>query len=253
MDEDARTLTSADAPHLFDLTNTPLSTVKRNLDNKSSSSRRTPGKFSFSFTFVPLPTKVTHDHRGLFTVYQSKRAKYYFLKLGATTFGTNHRQFHVYTNDQHMAECQNYYTSTSSFPNKKFIISKMLSCIFLNKKVRVKPQHFSRLRQLFIDKYANTKQRIKPNNHCSNRYTKTFIKFSVKKNTFYFGPYYGCHCHLPAPYVMSNNRFRFAQHINEINKTHYKYATNPALNFIKNKWNNEWNLNKKAVKEIKNL
>ena len=108
-----------------------LAMLRRHEKSMKSSQARLktrPGKFSFSFTFIPLLTKVTRDFRGCNTMYQSIRSKYYFLKLGPADTNTNHRRFQVYTNDQHMADCQNNFKSTSSFPNKKFIISKLLSC-----------------------------------------------------------------------------------------------------------------------------
>src|SRR5438045_3845290 len=82
-----------------------LAMLRRHEKSMKSSQARLkthPGKFSFSFTFIPLLTKVTRDFRGCNTMYQSTRSKYYFLKLGAADTNTNHRRFQVYTNDQHM-------------------------------------------------------------------------------------------------------------------------------------------------------
>src|SRR5437773_1441670 len=75
---------------------------RHEMSMKSSQTRLKthPGKFSFSFTFIPLP-KVTRDFRGCNTMYQSIRSKYYFLKIGAADTNTNHRRFQVYINDQH--------------------------------------------------------------------------------------------------------------------------------------------------------
>src|SRR5436190_21934683 len=99
------------------------------------------------------------------------------------------------------------------------------------------PKHFNRLHQLLLDKYLNTSNRIRSRTK-NNRHTKTFIKFSVKKCTFYLGPYYGCHCSVPSPYVMSCNRFCCATHNHEINKTHDVHHVTSTLGFYRNQTEN---------------
>src|SRR6266498_4060640 len=99
--------------------------------------------------------------------------------------------------------------STSKCPNMKFIISQCLTYILTYGKKLPKyarDKYFKRICTLLIQQHTAASNRVKDDKRRNTR-TNTFFRFSFKKVLFYFGMYYPCHCSLPAPFVMSNNRF----------------------------------------------
>ncbi len=99
--------------------------------------------------------------------------------------------------------------STSKRPSYKFIFSHCLNYILTYGKKLPKyarDKYFNRIRTLLLQQYTATGNRVKDSNR-NNIRTKTFFRFSFKKIIFYFGIYFPCHCGLPVPFVMSNNRF----------------------------------------------
>jgi hypothetical protein len=74
----------------------------------------------------------------------------------------------------------------------------------------IRSRYFVRLSQLLCDKYDSICQRLDKDS-LSNRHTKTYIRFSFRRQVVYLGFFLPCStsttpCVYPAPNVYSNNR-----------------------------------------------
>ena len=106
----------------------------------------------------------------------------------------------IHTNNYRFNNIDEYsFISEKEYPNDRFLISKFLTYFFKNQRVipsKKRNYYFDRVRQLLITQRKSIINRLK-SKKSTNRKTKTFIKFSYKHTTFYFGFYEKCHCNLP--------------------------------------------------------
>lgn len=128
---------------------------------------------------------------------------YYLLNINNNVIHTNNSKFYHTAHERKI-------NSTSSRPNEKYKISRMLSDIFYHQQIlpsRIRRKYFGRIRTLLIKQLQAIRSRESQLGE-KNRKTKTFFRFSYKMKQMYIGIYRGCHCRLPATFVMSKNRFR---------------------------------------------
>ena len=148
---------------------------------------------------------------------------------------TNRDTFGVYTNSDNLLIHSTYtFKSTSTYCNRKFLISKFLTLFFKSQSYiprHVSKRYFCRLRQLLLTQFGAITARInKPSS--SRRRTKVYIRFSYKKDITYFGFYLPCThdlssgpCNLPVSHCMSRVPQRCPLHYSDTNRTHIPITT----------------------------
>ncbi|POG65230.1 hypothetical protein GLOIN_2v1668648, partial [Rhizophagus irregularis DAOM 181602=DAOM 197198] len=176
------------------------------------------GKFSFDVSFHKF--HVTRSNRaGCNKIYEIRRSKSFFFELADPSANTNDIHLKIHTNDYHMKTTPISYSSTCSFPNLKFQISKMLQYFFSHQKVlprSIQKKYFNLIRSKLLDRYFLVKSRADKITQ-RNSQTKTFFNFSYKRYRFHFGIFTPCNfsttynfgtehtqmCRVPSPYIMS--------------------------------------------------
>ncbi|POG82770.1 hypothetical protein GLOIN_2v1493568 [Rhizophagus irregularis DAOM 181602=DAOM 197198] len=185
------------------------------------------GKFSFDVSFHKF--HVTKPNRaGCNKIYEIRRSKSFFFELADPSANTNDIHLKIHTNDYHMKSTPISYSSTCSFPNLRFQISKMLQHFFSHQKViprSIQKKYFNLIRSKLLNRYFLVNSRADKVT-LRNSQTKTFFKFSYKRYRFYLGIFTPCNfsttynfepkhtqiCRVPSPYIMSHNRRACVSH-----------------------------------------
>ncbi|GES91103.1 hypothetical protein GLOIN_2v1779171 [Rhizophagus clarus] len=182
--------------------------------------------FPILFFHLHVCPYLSCDTRGAGTLFNTKKARYYFLSLGQLKkTGIRTNNFSVITNDTDLPGThQRIFSSTSKFPNINFLIGNFLTFVFnLNRQFPsyVVTKYFSRLRVLLKEKLCSIRNRI-DSDSSNNRHIKTYILFANRDHVIYLGFYLRCkpECNLSAASVISNKRWRCGEHYNEINTCH---------------------------------
>ena len=157
--------------------------------------------------------------------------------------------FKVHTNNQklNLTKVHSFH-SASLRPNARYVISHFLTLFFKTQRTvpnRVRNRTFNRLRILLLNQWNALQARLNNNNQ-SNRSTKSFIRFSYKKTTYYLGFYMPCsRCPLPAAKVLSEQRSKCHIH-DKFNITtpkpppqpdHMTLNTSRAIHIVKRRLN----------------
>jgi hypothetical protein len=165
-------------------------------------------KLEIHYTFFQPQGKYTYT--GANVLYsQYKRNSYVLLDI--SSLEKNNNKLLIISNNKNFIDKYNsVYTvlSNRSTANVKYKISKYLTSVFcaLPIKKHVRDRYFCRIRTLLLEKFVSINDRLKKSSD-NNRETKTYICFSYKYFTWYFGFHIPCcYCKTLCAVVMSNNR-----------------------------------------------
>ncbi|GES79256.1 hypothetical protein GLOIN_2v1779171 [Rhizophagus clarus] len=168
--------------------------------------------FPISFFLRHVRPYLSCDTRGAGTLFNTKKARYYFLSLAhLKETGIRTNNFMVVTNDTDLpGDHQRTFSSTSKSPTS-ISLSGISSHTFLT---------------LIVNFPATS-------DNSNNRRTKTYIRFVYRVHVIYLGFYLSCNenCNLPAASVMSNKRWRCGEHYNEINACHKSDLHVPRISY----------------------
>jgi hypothetical protein len=144
-------------------------------------------------------------------LYNTRKGNSYFLFEIGSGSDEDHWIIHTNSNKIRRSEKEKKFLvhSTSKKCNDKYKISRCLSHVMKNLYCfpeRIKKKYYNRIRTLITTTYKATKDRLEKKMQ-SERNTKTFIKFSYKHTTVYFGIFWRCdHCENPVAHVFNRNR-----------------------------------------------
>ncbi|PKY17673.1 hypothetical protein RhiirB3_488289 [Rhizophagus irregularis] len=186
------------------------------------------------------------DTRGSGTLYNTKKGRYYLLRLSekADLPLTEINKYLIYTNDIELSKNHRHtFRSTSNKPNLNYILGIYLTFIFsLNRQFHKDAvnKYFSRLRHLLKEKLLALRNRLESTDN-NERKTKTFIRFSCGHHVIYLGFYFPCGtlhfepgeytgslCFHPPAFVQSNNRWRCGTHLKHIRQVSHTTTRHPV-------------------------
>ncbi len=142
---------------------------------------------------------------GTNTFYSSRKGNTFVL-FNADANTTN---WYIVTNNRRFRSAEPYTFQCNRNPNLKYRIGKCLTYFFhIQDSVSFKVQNrvFNSIRRLLLQQHKAIVARLKKESP-SNRFTRTFIKFSHHTTTFYLGFHVPCYiCAQPSACVMSRTR-----------------------------------------------
>ncbi|EXX52058.1 hypothetical protein GLOIN_2v1779171 [Rhizophagus irregularis DAOM 181602=DAOM 197198] len=202
--------------------------------------------FDVSMRISKLSPYLSCDTRGSGTLYNTKKGRYYLLRLSekADLPLTEINKYLIYTNDIELSKNHRHtFRSTSNKPNLNYILGIYLTFVFsLNRQFHKDAvnKYFSRLRHLLKEKLLALRNRLESTDN-NERKTKTFIRFSCGHHVIYLGFYFPCGtlhfepgeytgslCFHPPAFVQSNNRWRCGTHLKHIRQVSHTTTRHPV-------------------------
>ena len=159
------------------------------------------------YSFVAeKPTHFSSANR----LYSSNKGNSYAL-LDFDSLRKDNTRLQVFTNNQQIMDrykIPHDVISDRKNANVKFCISKYLTAVMLALPISrgMRTKYFNRLRVLLIEKYQSLTKRLESMSSRNNK-TTTYIRFSVRHTTWYFGFRLPCNiCSQMCAITMSKNR-----------------------------------------------
>ncbi|RIA79764.1 hypothetical protein C1645_882520 [Glomus cerebriforme] len=159
--------------------------INRNLSHDETNSRKLIKNYTCSIKYnldAKIKPKRCVGKNNLYV--QHKKQSYFLFDIRDDAKWFIHTNDHSYVD---MIHTIHHVISSSKKPNVKFKISKCLTSFFKDQKSinsTSRSKYYNRIRQLLLDKYNALNNRVN-NVADNNRQTKTFIRFSYKKRSFY--------------------------------------------------------------------